>query len=87
VPKTQLEIPIPSDEDATAWLDDMKRLGSEGRYFIGLNRYLIVADKPGAWRSTPQEISKSGALRATTAATTIDVDLSKMRLNQSISDV
>ncbi len=32
-------------EDAKAWLDEMRSLGSEGRYFFSLNRYLVVADK------------------------------------------
>jgi len=33
-------------EDAQAWLEEIRRLGSEGRYFFSLNRYLVVADKP-----------------------------------------
>lgn len=37
-----------SKEDATGWLEEQKRLGGEGRYFFSLNRYLIVADKPGS---------------------------------------
>jgi len=35
-----------SKEDARGWLDEMRHLGSEGRYFFSLNRYLVVADKP-----------------------------------------
>jgi arsenite methyltransferase len=33
-------------EDAEGWLEEMRRLGAEGRYFFSLNRYLVVADKP-----------------------------------------
>jgi hypothetical protein len=33
-------------EDAEGWFEEMRRLGSEGRYFFSLNRYLVVADKP-----------------------------------------
>jgi arsenite methyltransferase len=35
-----------SKEDADAWLAEFKQLGTEGRYFFSLNRYLVVADKP-----------------------------------------
>ncbi len=33
-------------EDAKGWLGEMQQLGSEGRYFFSLNRYLVIADKP-----------------------------------------
>ncbi len=32
-------------EEAEAWLRDLQRLGSEGRYFFSLNRYLFLATK------------------------------------------
>lgn len=35
-----------SKEEASAWLDELKELGAQGRYFYSINRYLIVADKP-----------------------------------------
>jgi arsenite methyltransferase len=34
-----------SKQDAKDWLAEMRHLGSEGRYFFSLNRYLVVADK------------------------------------------
>jgi ubiquinone/menaquinone biosynthesis C-methylase UbiE len=34
-----------SKEDAKGWLAEMRQLGSEGRYFFSLNRYLVMADK------------------------------------------
>ena len=34
-----------SAEDAKLWLEEIRRLGAEGRYFFSLNRYLVVADK------------------------------------------
>ena len=30
-------------QDAKDWLAEMRQLGSEGRYFFSLNRYLVVA--------------------------------------------
>ena len=33
---------------AKDWLAEMRQLGSEGRYFFSLNRYLVVADKAAA---------------------------------------
>ena len=33
-------------EEAEAWLRDLQRLGSQGRYFFSLNRYLFLATKP-----------------------------------------
>lgn len=35
-----------SKEDAKGWLAEMRELGSQGRYFFSLNRYLVIADKP-----------------------------------------
>ena len=35
-------------EDAKGWLAEMRQLGTEGRYFFSLNRYLVIADKPPA---------------------------------------
>ena len=35
-------------EDSKGWLEEMRRLGAEGRYFFSINRYLVVADKPGS---------------------------------------
>jgi SAM-dependent methyltransferase len=32
-------------EHAQAWMEDMQRLGREGRYFFSLNRYLFIATK------------------------------------------
>ena len=32
--------------EAEAWLRDLQRLGSQGRYFFSLNRYLFLATKP-----------------------------------------
>jgi arsenite methyltransferase len=32
-------------EEAEAWMRDLKRLGSQGRYFFSLNRYLFLATK------------------------------------------
>jgi arsenite methyltransferase len=34
-----------SRDDAKGWLEEMRRLGSEGRYFFSLNRYMVLADK------------------------------------------
>lgn len=31
--------------DAQGWLEEIQRLGAEGRFFFSLNRYLVVADK------------------------------------------
>ena len=36
-----------TNEDAEGWLEELERLGREGRYFFSLNRYLFVADWPG----------------------------------------
>jgi arsenite methyltransferase len=33
-------------EQAEAWMRDLQRLGSQGRYFFSLNRYLFLATKP-----------------------------------------
>ncbi|MFQ5775082.1 MAG: class I SAM-dependent methyltransferase [Kiloniellaceae bacterium] len=35
-------------EEADAWAAELRELGERGRYFFSLNRYLFVADKPGA---------------------------------------
>jgi arsenite methyltransferase len=32
-------------DDAQAWMQDLQRLGGEGRYFFSLNRYLFLATK------------------------------------------
>jgi hypothetical protein len=32
--------------EAEAWLRDLQSLGSQGRYFFSLNRYLFLATKP-----------------------------------------
>ena len=32
-------------EEANAWLADLHQLGSEGRYFFSLNRYLFLATR------------------------------------------
>jgi arsenite methyltransferase len=32
-------------EEAEAWMRDLRRLGSQGRYFFSLNRYLFLATK------------------------------------------
>jgi hypothetical protein len=32
-------------EEAEAWMRDLKRLGSQGRYFFSVNRYLFLATK------------------------------------------
>jgi arsenite methyltransferase len=32
-------------EEAEAWMRDLKRLGSQGRYFFSINRYLFLATK------------------------------------------
>jgi ubiquinone/menaquinone biosynthesis C-methylase UbiE len=34
-----------SREEAEAWMRDLQRLGSQGRYFFSLNRYLFLATK------------------------------------------
>lgn len=36
-----------TEADATGWLEELGRLGREGRYFFSLNRYLFVADWVG----------------------------------------
>jgi hypothetical protein len=33
-------------EEVEAWMRDLQRLGSQGRYFFSLNRYLFLATKP-----------------------------------------
>jgi len=33
-------------ELAAGWLSEQEQLGSEGRFFFSLNRYLVVADRP-----------------------------------------
>ena len=33
-------------DEVNAWLDGLRRLGAEGRYFFSLNRYLFLALKP-----------------------------------------
>lgn len=35
-----------TQHDVDAWKSDLRQLGSEGRYFFSLNRYLFVAEKP-----------------------------------------
>jgi ubiquinone/menaquinone biosynthesis C-methylase UbiE len=37
-----------TESDATAWTDDLRRLGEDGRYFFSLDQYLFVATKPDA---------------------------------------
>ena len=32
-------------EEANAWLADLHQLGSQGRYFFSLNRYLFLATR------------------------------------------
>ncbi len=39
-------------EEASAWLADLHQLGSQGRYFFSLNRYLFLAT--GSQRATQQ---------------------------------
>ena len=34
--------------EADAWLEELCSLGRDGRYFFSLNRYLFVAERPGA---------------------------------------
>jgi SAM-dependent methyltransferase len=40
------DAPADASADAKGWLEEIRRLGAEGRYFFSLNRYLVVADKP-----------------------------------------
>jgi arsenite methyltransferase len=35
-------------EELEAWQRDLAQLGAEGRYFFSLNRYLFLAERPGA---------------------------------------
>jgi ubiquinone/menaquinone biosynthesis C-methylase UbiE len=37
-----------SEADAAAWIDDLRRLDEEGRYFFSLDQYLFLATKPAA---------------------------------------
>lgn len=37
-----------SREEADAWLAEFSDLGTQGRFFFSLNRYLFVADKPNS---------------------------------------
>jgi arsenite methyltransferase len=37
-----------SKEEADAWLAEFAELGTQGKFFFSLNRYLFVADKPAA---------------------------------------
>jgi arsenite methyltransferase len=32
-------------QEANAWLADLHQVGSEGRYFLSLNRYLFLATR------------------------------------------
>jgi arsenite methyltransferase len=34
-----------SQEEADAWLAEFAELGTQGKFFFSLNRYLFVADK------------------------------------------
>ncbi len=36
-----------TEEDASAWAADLRRLGDTGEYFFSVNRYLFIVVKPG----------------------------------------
>ena len=36
-----------TEEDASAWAADLRRLGDAGEYFFSVNRYLFIVVKPG----------------------------------------
>ncbi len=36
-----------TQEEASAWAEDLRRLGEEGSHFFSLNRYLFLAMKLG----------------------------------------
>ncbi len=37
-----------SEAEAQAWAAELRALGASGDYFFSLNRYLFLAEKPGA---------------------------------------
>jgi arsenite methyltransferase len=37
-----------TEEEAAAWIDDLRRLGDEDAYFFSLDQYLFLATKPAA---------------------------------------
>ncbi len=37
-----------SEAEARAWAAELRALGENGDYFFSLNRYLFLAEKPGA---------------------------------------
>jgi hypothetical protein len=37
-----------TEDDASAWIDDLRRLSDAGDYFFSLDQYLFLATKPAA---------------------------------------
>lgn len=55
-----------NQDEADAWFAEFTKLGSEGKFFFSLNRYLFVAEKPSNTDSSRLSTSGSVSGRSTT---------------------